>query len=278
MDRVRVASSSAGLTFLVIALCWVAAAYPAKDDPKVSGISPEKVAGFVHAVLQAHRTIYTTHIVNRLQEKGVVMAVEHWEQENALPLVYVNMVGGQDELVFDGGSVVVDAAGRVQFRAPLFEEDLYVVELARRDGRPVPTGAKATPVPPLAERVYRALVLGTRDYVEKNGFAGVVLGLSGGIDSALTLAIAVDALGPARVHAVMMPSRYTSRRAGRGSASGRTSAPRRNRRPARTGCCWSTTTSCCRVTSSTSSSTSPRPTASSSPSPPTRSPRTRLGP
>ena len=73
-----------------------------------------------------------------------------------------------------------------------------------------PRAATATPVPPLAERVYRALVLGTRDYVEKNGFAGVVLGLSGGIDSALTLTIAVDALGADRVHAVMMPSRYTS--------------------------------------------------------------------
>jgi NAD+ synthase (glutamine-hydrolysing) len=131
-------------------------------------------------------------------------------QENLLPLVYVNMVGGQDELVFDGGSVVVDASGSAQFRAPAFEEGLYVVELERRDGRLAPVAATPTPVPPLAERVYRALVLGTRDYVEKNGFAGVVLGLSGGIDSALTLTIAVDALGAERVHAVMMPSRYTS--------------------------------------------------------------------
>ncbi len=131
-------------------------------------------------------------------------------QESALPLVYVNMVGGQDELVFDGGSVVVDAQGRVQFRAPLFEEDLYVVELERKAGRLAPRSGTVTAVPPLAERVYRALVLGTRDYVEKNGFAGVVLGLSGGIDSALTLTIAVDALGAERVHAVMMPSRYTS--------------------------------------------------------------------
>jgi NAD+ synthase (glutamine-hydrolysing) len=131
-------------------------------------------------------------------------------QECSLPLVYVNMVGGQDELVFDGGSVVVDAAGEVQFRAPLFEENLYVVELERRGARLAAAGPAPTPVPPVAERVYRALVLGTRDYVDKNGFAGVVLGLSGGIDSALTLTIAVDALGPERVHAVMMPSRYTS--------------------------------------------------------------------
>jgi NAD+ synthase (glutamine-hydrolysing) len=131
-------------------------------------------------------------------------------RETSRPLLYVNMVGGQDELVFDGGSVVVDARGDVQFRAPLFEEGLHVVELERRDGRLEPRAATVTAVPPLAERVYRALVLGTRDYVEKNGFTGVVLGLSGGVDSALTLAIAVDALGADRVHAVMMPSRFTS--------------------------------------------------------------------
>jgi NAD+ synthase (glutamine-hydrolysing) len=130
--------------------------------------------------------------------------------ENSLPLLYVNMVGGQDELVFDGGSVVVDAQGEVRFRAPLFEEGLYCVELIREAGRLMPRAAPPTPIPPLVERVYRALVLGTRDYVEKNGFAGVVLGLSGGIDSALTATIAVDALGAERVHAVMMPSRYTS--------------------------------------------------------------------
>ncbi len=130
--------------------------------------------------------------------------------ENSLPLIYLNMVGGQDELVFDGGSVVVDGAGEVRFRAPLFEEGLYVVELDRAGGKLVPRDAAPQPAPPLVERVYRALVLGTRDYVEKNGFRGVVLGLSGGVDSALTLAIAVDALGPKRVHAVMMPSRFTS--------------------------------------------------------------------
>jgi NAD+ synthase (glutamine-hydrolysing) len=130
--------------------------------------------------------------------------------ENGLPLVYLNMVGGQDELVFDGGSFAVDAAGRVVFRAPAFEEDLYTVD--------VDTSAAALDIPPqeiaaelpLAAAVYRALVLGTRDYVQKNGFPGVVLGLSGGVDSALTLCVAVDALGAERVHAVMMPSRYTS--------------------------------------------------------------------
>jgi NAD+ synthase (glutamine-hydrolysing) len=130
--------------------------------------------------------------------------------ECSLPMVYLNMVGGQDELVFDGGSMVVDKHGDAVFRAPLFEEDLYAVEIESKGGETVPVSSTSEPVPPLVERVYRALVLGTRDYVDKNGFPGIVLGLSGGVDSALTLAIAVDALGAARAHAVMMPSRYTS--------------------------------------------------------------------
>ncbi|HUQ10212.1 MAG TPA: NAD+ synthase [Steroidobacteraceae bacterium] len=127
-----------------------------------------------------------------------------------LPVVYVNMLGGQDELVFDGNSFVMDGTGKVVMRAPPFEEGLYEVEFERVDGvvRPIPT----TVAPELgdAESVYRTLVLGVRDYVAKHGFPGVVLGLSGGIDSALTLAIAVDALGKDKVHAVMMPSPYTS--------------------------------------------------------------------
>jgi len=131
-------------------------------------------------------------------------------KELGLPVVYVNMLGGQDELVFDGNSFVMDGAGAIVMRAPPFEEGLYPVEFERVDGvvRVVP----GTVVPELgdAESVYRALVMGVRDYVGKHGFPGVVMGLSGGIDSALTLAIAVDALGRERVHAVMMPSPYTS--------------------------------------------------------------------
>jgi NAD+ synthase (glutamine-hydrolysing) len=120
------------------------------------------------------------------------------------------MVGGQDELVFDGGSFAVAADGEIVFRAPSFEEGIYAVDVADQSGRTVIPPQAITPRLPSTESVYRALVLGTRDYVEKNGFPGVVLGLSGGVDSALTLAIAVDALGADRVHAVMMPSRYTS--------------------------------------------------------------------
>ena len=131
-------------------------------------------------------------------------------RENGIPLLYVNMVGGQDELVFDGGSMALDAAGDVVFRAPAFQEDVFVVELRPVEGGAQLESGEIAPQLPVAESVYNALVLGTRDYVNKNGFDSVVLGLSGGIDSALTLCVAVDALGADRVHAVMMPSRYTS--------------------------------------------------------------------
>ncbi|GGY78257.1 NAD+ synthase [Cellvibrio zantedeschiae] len=130
-------------------------------------------------------------------------------QEGAMPVVYVNLVGGQDELVFDGGSVVVDAQGKTQFRAPAYDEALFSVDIQVDQGVVVPPQALAA-IPNNHEAVYQALVLGMRDYVNKNRFKGVVLGLSGGIDSALTLAMAVDALGADRVEAVMMPFRYTS--------------------------------------------------------------------
>ena len=131
-------------------------------------------------------------------------------RDSGLPAVYVNMVGGQDELVFDGGSFVMDANGEVVQRLPPFEEALIACEIDVIEQQVVPYRAYVEP--PLNEEasVYGALVLGVRDYVGKHRFPGVVLGLSGGVDSALTLAIAVDALGADRVHAVMMPSRYTS--------------------------------------------------------------------
>jgi NAD+ synthase (glutamine-hydrolysing) len=132
-------------------------------------------------------------------------------REVGLPLAYVNLVGGQDELVFDGNSFVMDAEGKVVMRAPPFEEGIWLAEFTRdARGRVVPVPGRVTPELSDEESVYRALVLGVRDYVEKHGFPGVVMGLSGGVDSALTLAIAVDALGKDRVQAVMMPSRYTS--------------------------------------------------------------------
>ncbi len=131
--------------------------------------------------------------------------------ESPAPLVYVNLVGGQDELVFDGGSFVMNERGELMQQAPSFEEGLYVAEFTVAPGGAVEARRGICFEPMGVERsVYRALVLGVRDYIEKNGFRGVVLGLSGGIDSALTLAIAVDAIGAERVEAVMMPSRYTA--------------------------------------------------------------------
>ncbi len=128
-----------------------------------------------------------------------------------LPLAYVNLVGGQDELVFDGNSFVMDAQGEVVLRAPPFAEGLWLAEFVREaDGRVRPLPAAVAAELSDEASVYGALVLGVRDYVGKHGFPGVVMGLSGGVDSALTLAIAVDALGHDHVHAVMMPSRYTS--------------------------------------------------------------------
>ncbi|MFO0513021.1 MAG: NAD+ synthase [Gammaproteobacteria bacterium] len=129
-----------------------------------------------------------------------------------LPIVYCNLVGGQDELVFDGQSFVMDAEGRVTQRATAFEASLEQVEFRRAapGAALVPVAGRIAPELADEESVYRALVSGVRGYVGKTGFPGVVLGLSGGIDSALTLAIAVDALGADKVQAVMMPSRYTS--------------------------------------------------------------------
>ena len=137
-------------------------------------------------------------------------AVEKRVAECGIPFVYLNMVGGQDELVFDGGSFVMDVDGTVACRAKPFEEGLHAVTLDADGAGVRPRHAVVEKMLERDESVYGALVCGTRDYVDKNGFPGVILGLSGGIDSALVLAIACDALGADRVRAVMMPFRYTS--------------------------------------------------------------------
>ncbi|MEP7068527.1 MAG: NAD+ synthase [Usitatibacter sp.] len=126
-------------------------------------------------------------------------------KETGLPVLYVHGVGGQDEIVFDGASFALDAEGMLTYQAESFREAIDIVDF---EGGAV-TGPRA---PPLTEEelIYRALMTGTADYVNKNRFPGVLLGLSGGIDSALVLAVCVDALGPERVHAVMMPSDYTA--------------------------------------------------------------------
>jgi len=135
-------------------------------------------------------------------------------RETSLPLIYVNQICGQDELVFDGGSFVVGANGERPIQAPTFEEALIVTRWKREeDGHAPWICAEGTVTEPAGgvEAIYRALMLGLRDYATKNRFPGVILGMSGGIDSALSAAVAVDALGAERVHAVMMPSPYTSR-------------------------------------------------------------------
>jgi len=130
--------------------------------------------------------------------------------EAGIPIVYLNMVGGQDELVFDGGSFMMATQGDIRFRAPPFEEGLYSVVLRGAPGGVEPEYGEVAELLADEASVYRALVTGTRDYVKKHGFGGVVLGLSGGIDSALVMAIACDAIGADNVRAVMMPFRYTS--------------------------------------------------------------------
>ena len=169
----------------------------------------------------------------RVRERETMLSTRAIDAQ--APIVYVNLVGGQDELVFDGASMVIDQHGVLVARAKQFEEDLLIVDLDVRKSvhRRAPAGrAKAAPLPEVViseghlgmpakrprieelldpvEEVYRALVLGTRDYMVKNGFTHVLLGLSGGIDSALVAAVAVDALGAQQVTGVMMPSRFSS--------------------------------------------------------------------
>ena len=164
----------------------------------------QAVAAGARLVLNLNASPY--HVGKEAEREEVLV---RRARENGVPIAYVNLVGGQDELVFDGASFAVDADGAVALRAPSFVEGLHPLEV--EPGPPVRLrpGAVVEPLP-VEESVYRALTAGIRDYVEKNRFPGVAVGLSGGVDSALTLALAVDALGPARVRAVLMPSRYTA--------------------------------------------------------------------
>ena len=143
------------------------------------------------------------HVSKRAERRHVV---SKRVEAMSIPLVYCNLLGGQDELVFDGASFVMNANGKITHQFPAWEEGVFYVDL---EGAAVVPGALALE-PVQEEDIYHALVQGVRDYTDKNGFTSVVLGLSGGIDSALTLAVAVDALGADRVHAVMMPSEFTA--------------------------------------------------------------------
>lgn len=149
--------------------------------------------------------------IDKLSER--MQLLQERTAEGGFPIIYVNLIGGQDELVFDGASMAMTAEGECHCLAPCFEEGLFPVsvEIGEKNiaGCKIPLQSVAANQS-VESLVYQCLVLGVRDYANKNRFQGVVLGLSGGIDSALTLAIAVDALGPDRVHAVMMPFEYTS--------------------------------------------------------------------
>ena len=150
--------------------------------------------------------------------------VQKRAKEVGAPFAYVNMTGGQDDLVFDGDTIVVDASGKLLARAAQFDDQLLVLDIEAKGATSKPDvtisedeAVIASPIAGLiapeiseVEQIWKALVLGLRDYIEKNGFRSVVLGLSGGIDSALVAAIAVDALGAKRVNGVAMPSKYSS--------------------------------------------------------------------
>ena len=137
-----------------------------------------------------------------------ILTLKELARQLNINIVYTNQVGGQDDLIFDGTSFVITSAGEVALEAPSFKEDLYTVEY-EINNKAYKIAEKTPALDTMAE-IYQALVMGTRDYVQRSGFPGVILGLSGGIDSALTLAIAVDAIGADKVQAVMMPYTYTS--------------------------------------------------------------------
>jgi NAD+ synthase (glutamine-hydrolysing) len=174
------------------------------EDIWVEGPARAAVAAGARLLLNINASPY--HVGKEAEREAIVA---QRVRESGVGVVYLNLVGGQDELVFDGCSFAVGPDGGVAFRAPAFEEGLYLIEVEPGSPARIRAGSLAAPLSS-EESMYRALTTGVRDYVDKNGFKGVVVGLSGGVDSALTLALAVDALGPERVEAVLMPSRYTA--------------------------------------------------------------------
>jgi len=188
------------------------------------GPVPQLAAGGAQIVMNVNASPFYRQKVP-VRDAGMRARID---EAGGIPLVYVNLVGGQDELVFDGSSTVFDASGEVIARAGHCVEELLVVDVETSDREPTAapfpvlpispvTGRDMTPAAPRIaaalhplDQLHDALVLATRDYVHKNGFTDICLGLSGGIDSTLTAAIAADALGPENVHAVLMPSRFSS--------------------------------------------------------------------
>ncbi len=191
--------------------------FRAGSEPALIKLDGEQMA------LTVCEDLWHPHVMQQVKDAGATMVlnlnaspfhagkrgvreqlIRNHAHNHNVPILYVNQVGGQDELIFDGGSFVVDANGEQQLCGDYFEEGLYLYDSGEVQRCVI------AHTPSREEEIYRALVLATRDYVRKNGFLGVIIGLSGGIDSALTLAIAVDALGADQVEGVSMPSRYTA--------------------------------------------------------------------
>lgn len=192
-----------GSDAVVVDICGVSVGLAVCEDIWADGPVEDSVAAGAQLIISLNASPYD--IDKQARRKALL---ERKSRENQVSIVYANLVGAQDELVFDGGSMVYDHSGSLAVEAPQFTDGLFPVEfLCDRYCQPA-----SQPLPAqrsLEANVYSALVVGVRDYVNKNGFKSVVLGLSGGIDSAVAMAVAADALGPERVRAVMMPFRYT---------------------------------------------------------------------
>ena len=193
-----------GTDATVLEICGVPVGLTVCEDIWADGPVEDAVAAGARLILNLNASPYD--IDKQARRKALL---ERKSRVNQVSIVYTNLVGAQDELVFDGGSMVYDHSGALAVEAPQFTDGLFPVDFVC-DRHCQPVSQTLPPEPSLEANVYSALVTGVRDYVNKNGFKSVVLGLSGGIDSALTLAVAADALGPERVRAVMMPFRYTS--------------------------------------------------------------------
>ena len=196
---------SAGDSPTVVDICGVKVGLSICEDIWEEGPTAQAAAAGAELLLNINSSPYHR---GKRNERWDLVGVR--ARNAAIPIVYVNQVGGQDELVFDGGSFAVSAQGEVVAAAPNFEAGEFWIDYTLEEGSGTLSGLPVYPPLDELEATWRALVLGVRDYVEKNRFPAVVLGLSGGVDSALTLALAVDALGPERVEAIMMPFRYTS--------------------------------------------------------------------
>ncbi|WP_100641320.1 NAD+ synthase [Marinobacter salexigens] len=201
-DEKRYFAEGAGAA--VVDICGVPIGLTVCEDIWADGPVEDSAAAGAQLIINLNASPYD--IDKQARRKALL---ERKARENQVSIVYTNLMGAQDELVFDGGSMVYDPSGALAVEAPQFVPGLYPVDfLCERHCEPVSQPLPEEPT--LEANVYNALVIGVRDYVNKNGFKSVVLGLSGGIDSAVALAVAVDALGPERVRAVMMPFRYTS--------------------------------------------------------------------